>query len=141
MTVADAALASQLRMTVMRLARRLRAQRVDTGHTLSQLAALATVERHGPMSPGELAGHEKVQPPSMTKVVARLEEDGLLQRSAHPSDRRQHLLAVTRAGRDLLAADRRRRDAWLSRHLAGLDADELAALAQVLPLLQGLAES
>jgi len=140
-TVADAALASALRMTVMRLARRLRAQRVDTGHTLSQLAALATVERHGSMSPGELAAHEKVQPPSMTKLIARLEADGLLQRSPHPTDRRQQLLALTRAGRDLLAADRRRRDAWLSAHLATLDADQLTALAQVLPLLQRLAES
>jgi len=140
-TVADAALASALRMTVMRLARRLRAQRVDTGHTLSQLAALATVERHGSMSPGELAAHEKVQPPSMTKLIARLEADGLLQRSPHPTDRRQQLLALTRAGRDLLAADRRRRDAWLSTHLGTLDADQLTALAQVLPLLQRLAES
>lgn len=139
--VADAALASTLRMTVMRLARRLRAERVDTVHTLSQLAALATVDRHGPMTPGELAAHERVQPPSMTRVVTRLEEEGLLHRTPHPTDGRQHLLSVTAAGRELLAADRRRRDAWLSRQLGALDGPEMDALARVLPILQRLAET
>ena len=123
----------------MRLARRLRAQRLETGHTLTQLAALGTVERHGPISPGDLAAHERVQPPSMTRVVSRLEDDGLLARTPHPRDGRQQLLTITAAGRALLAADRRRRDAWLSQQLAGLTQEEVAAVVAALPLLERLA--
>src|SRR4051794_25527946 len=66
----DTALASDLRTTVMRLARRLRQQRSDTSLSLGQIAALGTLDRHGPMTPGELAAHERVQPPSMTRIVA-----------------------------------------------------------------------
>lgn len=140
-TRSDAALASQLRIAVMRLARRLRAERLDTTHTLTQLAALATVERHGPITPGDLASHERVQPPSMTRVLGRLEDDGLVRRSQHPTDGRQQLVAITNAGRELLAADRRRREAWLSCQLAGLADTDVAALSDLLPLLERLAGS
>src|SRR5688572_5650500 len=85
----DPALASALRVGVMRLTRRLRSQRADRTLTLSQLAALGTLERHGPMTPGELAAHEKVQPPSMTRVVATLESLGHVARAPHPTDGRQ----------------------------------------------------
>lgn len=138
-TIANAAMASQLRMSLMRLSRRLRAQRVDTSHTLSQLAALATVERHGPICPGELAAHEKVQPPSMTRIVAALEGDRLVQRSPHPTDGRQHLLTITADGRALLTADRRHRDAWLSRQLHLLDTADVETLSQLIPILDRLA--
>lgn len=133
------ALASALRLSVMRLARRMRAERSDTSLTLTQLAALATVERHGPLTPGELAAAERVQPPSMTRVVASLQDAGLVARAPHPTDGRQVLLAVTGAGAALLREDRRRREAWLARQLADLDDDERAVLRRATVLLDRLA--
>lgn len=125
----------------MRLARRLRAQRLETGHTLTQLAALGTIDRHGPITPSDLAAHERVRPPSMTRVIGRLERDGLALRTAHPTDGRQQRLSITAAGRELLNVDRRRRDAWLAKQMAALEPDELAALAAALPVLERLIES
>src|SRR5256714_15031655 len=90
---ADTALASELRTTVMRLARRLRNQRADDTLTLSQIAALGTLVRHGPLTPGELAARERVQPPSMTRLLAKLEQAGLVTKQDHPDDRRQGLVA------------------------------------------------
>src|ERR1039457_6341048 len=118
-TRSDAGLASSLRISVGRLARRLRVERAAPGQTEpllsdTQFAALANLEKHGAMSPGELAEHEKVQPPSMTRVIAALEEYHLVTRAAHQSDRRQVVLTVTSAGRDLVIKSRRRRDAWLA---------------------------
>jgi len=136
---ADTALASALRLSVLRLARRLRAERADTEFTLSQLSALATLERHGALTPGELAAHERVQPPSMTRLVAGLEQVGLVARSAHATDRRQVVLQVTAAGGGLLLEDRRRRDAWLCRQLAGLDAADREVLRQAAAVLDRLA--
>ncbi len=138
-TVADAELASELRMGVMRLARRLRQERTESGLTLTQLSALGTLNRQGPCTPGELAALERVQPPSMTRVLSHLEERGLVARTAHPSDRRQVVVDLTPAARELIAADRRRREAWLVAHLAELDVDERAALRAVVPVLEGLA--
>lgn len=138
---ADTALASELRTTVMRLARRLRNERADTSLSLGQLAALGTLERHGPRTPGELAAHERVQPPSMTRIVAALEADGLVTRTDHPTDRRQVLVAVSEAGKALLLADRRRRDAWLARRMRDLDADDLIALREAAAVLDRLADS
>jgi DNA-binding MarR family transcriptional regulator len=135
----DTALASGLRLAVMRLARRMRAERPDTALTMTQLAALATLERHGPLTPGELAALERVQPPSMTRVVASLQDAGLVERTPHPSDRRQALLAVTPAATALLREDRRRREAWLAQRLAELDDDERALLRAAAPLLDRLA--
>ena len=101
----DAGLATSLRISVSRLARRMRAERVAQGLqpelSDSQLAALAALEKHT-MTPGELAEHEKVQPPSITRVIASLEERGLIQRMPHPSDRRQVVLTVTVQGRDVV---------------------------------------
>ncbi len=138
-TLADTALASTLRLSVMRLARRMRAERADTSLSLSSLAALATVERHGPLAPGELAAHEKVSPPSMTRLVGRLELAGLLTRTAHPTDRRQVLLALTKAGTALLREDRRRREAWLAQRLGDLAPEELAVLRRAAAVLDKLA--
>ena len=138
---ADTALASDLRTTVMRLARRLRNQRTDTTLTLTQLAALGSLDRHGPLTPGELAAHERVQPPSMTRIVAALEAADLVSRTDHPTDGRQVLVAVSPAGRALLKDDRRRRDAWLAQRMRDLDADDLEVLRKAAVVLDRLAGS
>ncbi len=138
-TSAETALASSLRLAVMRLARRMRSERAESSLTLSQIAALATLERHGPLAPGELAAHERVQPPSMSRICAALEADGLLTRSDHPTDGRQVLLAVSPEGAALLREDRRRREAWLAQRLGELPAEELAVLHQAVKILDRLA--
>ena len=140
-TATDTALASALRLSVMRLARRMRAQRAETSLSLSQLATLATLERHGALSPGELAAHEKVQPPSMTRLLAVLEGKDLVARAKHPSDGRQVVMSITPAGAALLREDRRRRDAWLAQRMRTLDADELAVLRDAAAILDKLADS
>jgi DNA-binding MarR family transcriptional regulator len=126
-------------MSVMRLARRLRQQRVDDRLTASQIAALATLDREGALTLGELAAKEHVQPPSMTRITAALEDLGLVSRTPHPTDRRQVLFARTPAGHKLLVEDRKRRDAWLCRHLAGLTPEEIAVLRAAAPILERLA--
>jgi DNA-binding MarR family transcriptional regulator len=146
-TRSDAGLASALRISVSRLARRLRAER--TVHGLpelselsdTQLGALATLERHGAMTPGELADHEKVQPPSMTRVIAVLEQRNLVMRSAHATDKRQVMLTATDAGRDLVHQSRRLRDAWLARRLRELTPQERAKLRAAAPILEKLSQS
>ena len=142
----DAGLATALRISVSRLARRLRVERTEPGPdgvTLSdtQLAALAALERHGTMTPGELAEHEKVQPPSMTRVIAALSDWGLVTRAPHATDRRQVVLTVTPEGRDLVTRTRRRREAWLARRLAELTPQERAALRAAAPILEKLSQS
>src|SRR3954471_22184150 len=137
-TIAE--LASQLRPALLRLTRIIRNQRVDMSVTLTQLSAMATLRKSGPMSAGELAALERVQPPSMTKVLANLEERGLVRRDVHPTDRRQAVLAITSAGEELLESERRSRDLWLTRRLATLSPDERGLLQRVLPILDKLAE-
>ena len=137
-TIAD--LAALLRPSLLRLTRIVRNQRVDISVTLTQLSAMGTLYKRGPMSAGELAAFEKVQPPSMTKVLANLEEHGLVSRESHPTDRRQAVIAITQAGIDLLDSERRSRDAWLSQRLAQLTADERALLRSVIPVLDKLAD-
>src|ERR1700753_1922645 len=123
----DAGLASELRISLSRLPRRRRAERVARGVATelsdTQLAALAALERHEAMTPGELAEHEKVQPPSMTRVIAVLEGRGLVRRAPHLTDRRRVVLTVTDEGRDLVELVRRRREAWLAPRLPELTAD------------------
>jgi DNA-binding MarR family transcriptional regulator len=118
----------------------IRNQRVDMSVTLTQLSAMATLWKKGPMSAGELASQERVQPPSMTKVLANLEERGLVRRDAHPNDRRQAIIAITPAGEELLESERRSRDAWLSQRLGTLTAEERALVLKVVPILDKLAE-
>jgi DNA-binding MarR family transcriptional regulator len=137
---ASAELAALLRPSLLRLTRIIRNQRVDMSVTLTQISAMATLTKRGPMSAGELAACEKVQPPSMTKVLANLEERGLVRRDAHPSDKRQAIISVTETGRELLESERRSRDAWLSQRLAELTPDERALLRDVVPVLDKLAE-
>jgi DNA-binding MarR family transcriptional regulator len=140
-TIDDATLASSLRTSIMRLARRLRAQRSDAGLTLPELSALATLERHGPMTPTELALHEKVRPPSITRVLAALTQQGLVTRQAHPRDGRQAVVAISEAGLAMIKVDRDRRDAWLSKHFAGLEPDEMQSLRVAASVLERLANS
>ena len=137
-TIAE--LAAHLRPSLLRLTRIIRNQRVDMSVTLTQLSAMGTLHKHGPMSAGELAGVERVQPPSMTKVLALLEDRGLVTRQPHPTDRRQAIIVLAQPGIDLLDSERRSRDAWLSRRLAELTEDEQALLLSVVPVLDKLAE-
>jgi DNA-binding MarR family transcriptional regulator len=140
-TKADAGLAGALRDAVGRLGRRMRAERPATDLSLGQLAALRTLERHGPMTASELAAHEKVQPPSMTRIVAALEAHGYLTRTPDPIDRRQVVVAASAAGRAVLTEDRRRKDAWLSQRLRALDPDDIAVLAAAVPVLEKLSRA
>jgi DNA-binding MarR family transcriptional regulator len=135
-----AELAAFLRPSLLRLTRLIRNQRVDMSVTLTQVSAMSTLYKNGPMSAGELAACERVQPPSMTKVLSNLEERGLVRRAPHPSDRRQAIIAITDAGMALLESERRSRDAWLSKQLARLTAEERALLRKVVPVLDKLAE-
>jgi len=139
-TRSRAGLAEDLRISIARLSRRLRAQ---GGSSLSatQHAALAAIDRHRSMTPGELAEHEKVQPPSMTRVITALEDQRLLIRSPHPTDGRQVVLNVTDKGRGLLKEERRRKEAWLSRRLQELTNEERAILRQAAPILEKLSKA
>jgi DNA-binding MarR family transcriptional regulator len=136
-TIAE--LAALLRPSLLRITRVIRNQRVDMSITLTQLSAMGSLHKRGPMSAGELASCERVQPPSMTKVLAMLEDRGLVRRDPHPSDRRQAIIAITAAGIALLDSERRSRDAWLSQRLVQLSSDERALLRNVVPVLDKLA--
>ncbi|WP_199589449.1 MarR family winged helix-turn-helix transcriptional regulator [Blastococcus sp. TF02A-26] len=138
-TLDIAALAHDLRLAVMRFSRRLRNQRVDTSVTLTHLSALSTLKQHGPMSPGELAGHERVQPPSMTRVVVALEGMGLLTRSPHPTDGRQVVIDLTPEAVALLSAEAQAREAWLTGELAGLTDEERTILREASTIMEKLA--
>jgi DNA-binding MarR family transcriptional regulator len=107
----------------------------------TQLAALSALETHHAMTPGELADHEKVQPPSMTRVIAVLTERELVVKSPHPTDRRQVILTVTDEGRAVVQRVRRRKDAWLDQRLAELTVAERATLRAAVPILEKLSQS
>jgi DNA-binding MarR family transcriptional regulator len=136
-TRSSAGLAAALRISISRLSRRMRAQG-DHSLSATQFAALGAVSRHGALTPGELAEHEKVQPPSMTRVIARLEEMELLTRSPHPTDRRQVVLRLTEQGEKLLKGERRRKEAWLARRMEELSTEEIAILRRAAPILERL---
>jgi DNA-binding MarR family transcriptional regulator len=129
-----------LRPSLLRLTRIVRNQRADMSVTLTQLSAMATLANSGPMSAGELATCERVQPPSMTKVLANLEERGLVRRDQHPTDRRQAIIQITDEGLALLDSERRSRDAWLTQRVGQLTPDERAALRDIIPVLDKLAQ-
>ena len=138
-TLDTAALAHDLRLAVMRFSRRLRNQRVDTSVTLTHLAALSSLKRNGPMSPGELAAQERVQPPSMTRVVVALEGMGLVTRTPHPTDGRQVVIDLTPAAEGLLTEEARAREAWLSGRLQELTAEERGVLREAAEIMEKLA--
>lgn len=136
----DGQLAAALRIAVLRLSRRIRVELADETLTLSQLSALGSLERLGSCSPTALAQAERVQPPSMTRVIAALEQRGYAVRAPHDRDRRQAVIAITEDGRRVLAETRRRRTVFLVAALEGLGADERAELSAAVPLLQRLAD-
>jgi DNA-binding MarR family transcriptional regulator len=131
-------LGGQLRLAVLRLSRRLRQQTVGEV-TASQLSALQSVAKHGELSLGELAAIERIAPPSMTRIAARLEERGLLERRADTADRRVARVAISPAGQALLTENRSRRDAFLAARLQDFTAEERAVLDRAIPLLERLA--
>ena len=131
-------LESQLRLVVLRLSRRLR-QQTAGDVTASQISALATIAKHGEVSLGELAAIERIAPPSMTRIAARLEEQGLVERRVDASDRRVARVAVSQAGQDLLAETRTRRDAFLAARLQDFTPEEQDLLAAAVPLLERMA--
>src|SRR5947209_17133985 len=135
----SAQLADQLRVAITRLTRRLRQTRPMGELTQNQISVLASLELAGAMTPRELAEAERVQPPTMTKVLARLEERGLVQRAPHPTDGRQVLLSATDAGRAVLLEQRRVKAEWLTRRLAGLPAEDRETLARAAEILDRIA--
>ncbi len=132
-------LAARLRLAVARTSRRLR-QEADAGLSATLLAGLATVERHGPLTPSELAARERVQRPTATRLIARLEADGLVTRTADPADGRSSLIAIGDDGRALLREARTRKDAYLARRLRTLPPEDRATLARAAVLLERLLE-
>jgi DNA-binding MarR family transcriptional regulator len=132
-------LAPRLRWAVTRLARRLRQEAgADLGP--SQTAALATVERHGPLSPSELAEIERIRRPTVTRIVRHLEQAGLIERVTDPQDGRASILSVTAEGRALLRRLRERKTAYLAKRLAALDAEDRRTLERAAVLLEGMLE-
>lgn len=137
----DAGLASELRLSVMRLRRRLANER-EPGNELSipSMAVLGSLFRYGDLTVGELAAQERVQPPSMTRKVTTLEDAGYVARRAHETDGRVVVVTLTERGRDTVAADRRRRDEWLVRQLRDLSPEQREVLRAAAPILQDLSE-
>src|SRR5438270_6143943 len=133
--LSNAQLAEHLRVAITRLTRRLRQTRPMGELTQNQISVLASLELAGAMTPRELAEAERVQPPTMTKVLARLEERGLVQRAPHPTDGRQVLLSATDAGRAVLVEQRRVKAEWLAARLAQLPETDRAVLARAAAIL------
>ncbi len=132
------ALAERLRLAVARLHRRLR-QSADPGLTISQLSTLASVERHGPITLGDLARIEQVQPPTITALSGKLESAGLIERTIDDTDRRIHRISVTMAGTEWLAQHRQRKDEYLSQKLHRLSPEDRATLTRAAGILETLA--
>ncbi|MBC2639740.1 MULTISPECIES: MarR family winged helix-turn-helix transcriptional regulator [unclassified Rhodococcus (in: high G+C Gram-positive bacteria)] len=138
MTTDTRALASDLSLAVVRLTRHLRGRRVDAQVSLTQLSALATLARDGAMTPGNLAAREKVQPPSMTRVIASLVELGLVERAPHPTDGRQIIVTLSDAGHALIADETHAREAWMNERLSGLDESQLETLRDAVGIITSI---
>ena len=137
-TVTDpVALAARLRLAITRTARRLR-QEAGSGLSPSLTSALATIERRGPLTPSELAELERIRRPSATRIVARLEANGFVDRASDPSDGRVSLVSVSAAGRALLRQLRTRKDAYLARQLRELQAADARTLERAAGILERL---
>ncbi len=132
-------IAAPLRLAITRMARRLR-QEADPGLTPSQLAALATIERHGPLTPSDLARIERISRPTATGILRGLVDAGLVDRRPDPADGRSALVEIEERGRKLLNRLRSRKNAYLSRRLAGLDREELETLERAAEILERLQE-
>jgi Transcriptional regulators len=139
--VSAAALAATLRSAITVLSRRLRATRPVGDLTPGQYSALGSLDIAGAMTPRELADSERVRPPTITKIVAKLEAAGMVQRAPHPTDGRQVILSPTEQERAVLQQARRAREAWLAQRLAELDAEERAALHRAAEILERIARA
>lgn len=135
----DRSLTSRLRLSVMRLNRRLRAQRTNASVTLSQISALSSLHKCGPMTPGELAAREGVQPPSMTRVISAIEDLGYISKRAHPNDGRQVIVELTEQGLSYIEADISAREAWLDARLSELDESERETLTRAAEIIDRMA--
>jgi DNA-binding MarR family transcriptional regulator len=138
-TTSHVELAARLRLAVTRLARRLRQQTAE-GLSPSQGSALASIERHGALTPSELAAIERIQRPTATRILAALAEAALVTREPDASDRRSARLTITRSGSTVLARGRQRKNAYLARRLEQLQPDELETLERAAVLIERLIE-
>ena len=134
-------LAKTLREAITRLNRRVRQTRPVGDLTFSQLSALTSLQVAGALTPRELADLERVQPPTMTKIVGKLEDRGLVARTPHPTDRRQVILAATEEGRAVYAQFERARTQWLAQQLALLSQEERDTLERAASILQKVARA
>src|SRR3954470_15157828 len=134
-------LAGELRLAIGQASRRIRAERGAAGLTAPQYTVLVCLFKHGPMSPGQLAERERIQPPSMTRTVNGLVELGLVAKAEHPTDGRQVVVTLTERGVAEVAETRRRRDVWLTERLQEMTADERRVLTDAVELLRRIAQS
>ncbi|WP_432844284.1 MarR family transcriptional regulator [Dactylosporangium sp. CA-092794] len=139
--LASAQLAAALRDSITRLNRRLRQARPMGDLTITQLSALTSLELAGALTPRELAEHERVQPPTLTKIVAKLEDRGLVQRSPHPTDGRQVILSASESGRAVVVEHRRARDEWLAKRLMALTPEEREVLTKAAEIMGRIGRS
>jgi DNA-binding MarR family transcriptional regulator len=134
-------LAGELRIAIGRASRRIRAERGEAGLTDPQFTVLAWLTKEGPLTPGQLAERERIQPPSMTRTVSSLVELGLVAKAEHPTDGRQVVVSLTDAGVAEVDETRRRRDAWLADRLRNMTPDERTLLVDAAELLRRIAAS
>ncbi|HEX6455002.1 MAG TPA: MarR family transcriptional regulator [Solirubrobacterales bacterium] len=134
--------AAHLRTAIVRTARRLRQEAAGetTGLTPTSVAALATIERHGPMTPSEIAAIERVKRPTITRTLGCLEREGLIDRAADPADRRSALVSVNGAGRERLRRLRKRKNAYLARRMRYLSEEEVETLERAAEILERMRE-
>ena len=133
--------ASHLRNAVVRTSRALRQEAAgESGLSPTQTAVLASISRSGPLTPSELAEIERVKRPTMTRTLACLERQELIERTPDPADGRSSLVAVNDAGRERLSRLRRRKSAYLARRLRKLEPDEVETLARAAALLERMRE-
>ena len=135
----DIELAARLRLAITRTARRLR-QESGTDLGPSQVAALATIERQGPLAPSQLAERERIKRPTATRILARLAEAGLVVRIPDPSDGRSAIVSISPDGRALLRRLRQRKTAYLAKRLRELPDQDVRALARAAEVLEGILE-
>lgn len=134
--------AAQLRTAIVRTARRLRQEAAaeTSGLTPTSVAALATIERHGPMTPSEIAAIERVKRPTITRTLACLEREGLIDRALDPADRRSALVSLNAAGRERLRRLRGRKNAYLARRMRDLSEEEVETLERAAEILERMRE-
>jgi DNA-binding MarR family transcriptional regulator len=135
-----AQVALRIRESITKVNRRLRQTRPLGDLTIAQISAMQSLEAAGALTPRELAEAERVQPPTITRIIARLEERGLIQRTPHPTDGRQVILSPSPAGRQLLAEYQRVRDEWLAKRVSRLTAEERSTLHRAAEILTRIAK-